>query len=209
VTKYISKAKLAEMGGVAKQSIGGLCRYGKPLYEAVDERTNKVDLDHPAVITWLEKKQGKTPTKRELRESGGTLANDLSTEAYGQLTVNQICENYGSITELQEYIKTNKIIAETEHRKIQIAQVKGDLVSRDLVARACFGMIEIAYKRLLEIPTGSLERIIGLLESKMSDSKQQAEELLIAQISKILKGTKKEVANILKIEHKKEEADEL
>lgn len=198
----VRKSALARELNRSPVTIANKCKPGQPFFKAVDKSTGQIDRNHKDVKDWIARREGKDSTKYYNEQ---TLSNknkqntglDISDEDFQEMKVREILENYGSVPALHDYVKTRKVIVETELRIMQVAQARGELVSRAQTAAACFGMINVAFKRLLDIPQGSIGRIAGLLESGVPDAKVEAQELLISQISKILKGAKREVEELL------------
>lgn len=177
----VGKADLAKMGKVASALISRNIRKGSIWFKAYDKESKKIDIDHPVIQEWLDKRASmKSPDEMMLKD-------------YEHLTLKEIMTEYGSIPQFQDICKTYKTIADTELRKIQIEQNRGELVSRDHVAKVCFGYLETLNKRLLEMPSGRAPKIIALVESGSIDLKEKLIESLVKEIAKILKGTKRDL----------------
>jgi len=177
----VGKAELAKMGKVASALISRNIRKGSIWYPAYDKEAKQIDADHPVIQEWLDKRASmKSP-------------DDMMLKDYEHLTLKEIITEYGSIPQFQDLCKTYKTIADTELRKIQIDQNRGDLVSREHVSKVCFGYLETLNKRLLEMPAGRTPKIIALVESGAVDVKEQLIASLVKEIAKIIKGTKRDL----------------
>ena len=190
--RYVTKAELARMGKSSYQLIGKYCAEGKKFYDALTD-SGKIDLDHENVIEWLK--------KREVV----VHPNNITARQFGKLTINQIVEHYGNVDKLEGYIKVRKMIVETEHKQIQMEASREELVSRKFVGKACFGAVESAYVKLLDMPRGVVEKISAILETQVPGCKEECEQTLTEEISKIIKSAKNEIAEMLGVEIPKDD----
>lgn len=182
--RYVTKLALSKMGKSSKQLMTKYCAPGGKFENAMTG-SGKIDLEDAEVQKWLEKRDAVTDPS------------DLTVQMYGKMTVNEISENYGSVDELESYLKTNKMVVETEHKKMQMEASREELVSREFVGKACFGIIETALMKLLDMPRGMIEIIIAILDTETMGAKEQAEQRLTKEISKILDNAKKELIDRL------------
>lgn len=194
--RYVTKAELARMGKSSYQLIGKYCGEGKKFYDALTD-SGKIDIDHPNVIEWLKKREAVIHP------------NNITAKQFGKLTVNQIVEHYGNVDKLEGYIKVRKMIVETEHKQIQMEASREQLVSREFVGKACFGILESAFVKLLDVPRGIVEEVAAVLETKVLGAKEECEKILTEVISKILNEAKKEISERLSLEIPKKDEDEI
>lgn len=161
------------MGKCSKQLFTPKCKPGGKFADAMTS-TGKIDTHDPVVQEWLNKRENVIDPK------------ELKLKQYEKMTVLDITESYGSIDELEGFMKTQKLIVETEHKKIQMEATREELVSRENVGKACFGLVNTAHLKLLDMPTGVLASIAAILETKEPGAMEEAEKLLTEEISKIL-----------------------
>lgn len=181
----VKKSDLARMGKVNASLISKNIRKGYKWYYALDNDSGCIDADFPDIVDWLiERENVKSPE-------------DMVLKDYENLTLKNIIEEYSSIPQFHELSKIYKIIADTERTKIQIEASRNELVSREGVAKACFGYLYQLNKRLLDMPQGRVPKIMAIIEEETLDGKEKINELLVDEISKIIKGTKKDLINRL------------
>jgi len=181
--ELVTKAQLSKMGDVADSLIAFNCREGNIWHHAVDEEeTNKVNIKDKVVAAWLKKKKREQHTK---------------LKGFEALTVKEILEEYKNIPNFLDLVKTRKIIADTELKKLQLEGSRNELVSREYVGKACFGYLEMLSTRLLEMPTGRIPKITALLETGSLDAKERAVEVLVKEISKIIANVKRDIVDRL------------
>lgn len=180
MSRFVSKAQLARDGKCSPQLISKKCAEGGAFFDAMEE-SGKIDVDHENVIKWL--------VARELV----IHPNDLTTSVFEKMTVREINQHYGNVDKLEGYIKTNKLIVETEHKKMMMQASREELVSREFLAKACFGIIDTAMVKLMDMPRGMVERVAAILETDQPGVKEESEQLMTDEISKILKSAKREV----------------
>ena len=186
--RYVTRVELSRIAKVAHQVVYRSCKKGGKFHEAMSS-SGKVDIDHPVIAEWLE--------TREVV----IAADDLTSQEFEDMTVKEICSHYGNVDKLEGYIKTRKMIVETEHKKIQMEASREQLVSREFLGKACFGYLQEANIKLLAMPRGIVERISAILETQALGIKEEAEQVIVVEISKILKNAKKELMDRLKIEN--------
>lgn len=184
---YVSKAELAKMGRVTRQRLTQYCRKGEEFHHAVNDE-GMVDAEDEIILDWLkERNKGTSPDK-------------LSSKEYEHLTVKDIKDRYGSITKLESFIKVRKMIVETEHKQIQMEATREELVSRKFVGKACFGIVESCNLKLLDMPKGIVEIIGAILKTEVPGSREEAEQTLTKEVSRIIKNAKKEICERLNVE---------
>ena len=182
--RYVTKLALSKMGKTSKQLMTKYCAPGGKFENAVTG-SGKIDLEDAEVQKWLEKRDAVIDPR------------DLTVQLYGKMTINEVSDNYGSVDELESYLKTNKMVVETEHKKMQMEASRQELVSREFVGKACFGIVETSLIKLLDMPRGMIGIIIAILDTKTLGAKEQAEQKLTEEISKILANAKKELIDRL------------
>ena len=174
----VKRSDLARMGKVRASLITKNCLATGVWAEAVDEETGYVNVDHILIQEWL--------GKREDVKS----AEEMSLKDWEHLTLKTIIREYSSIPKFQDLARTYKILAETEHKKIQIEASRNQLVSRENIGKVCFGYLETMNRRLLEMPAGQIPKIMAIVDSGADDIREQISEKLVKEFSKIIKGVK-------------------
>lgn len=182
--RFISKTDLAILGKCTKSLITKNCKEGGPFYDAM-QTSGRLDMDHPIIKAWL--------VKREIIADPSAL----TLAKYEKLTVKEIVMHYGSVDALEGFIKTRKLIVETEAKLLAVEASRDELVSREFIGKTCFGILETALSRLLDMPKASVEKISAVLETAIPGCKEQSEEILAKEISKILEGAKTEIIRTL------------
>lgn len=181
----VTKSELARLGKVTPAAVSHMVTRGN--FDGATLDGNKLDRDHPSIVEWLE-------TRDEIPS-----AEDLSLAQYEDLTIRQIVKGYGSIEKLENCIKVRKMIAETEYKKIQMQASRDELVSREFVAKACFGIVEDTFSKLLDMPRGAVGKISAILDTKALGVKEESEQVLTEEISKIIKASKRQIAERLTV----------
>jgi hypothetical protein len=194
---FISKSELSKIAGGFSDS--AISRYCKPdgRWAIAVHKSGKVDLNHPLIQEWLSDRKKQKDLNKDLIDD----LEEINVKKYENFTIKEICERYSSIEKFQDFIKTRKLLIETEYKKIQIEANRGELINKDLVAKACFSLIDLAFKKLLDMPSGIINRISAILELGDEDCHEQSEKVLTVEVSKILKACKKEITDILEHEN--------
>lgn len=183
--ELIKRSDLAKMGKVVAALVTKNCKKKGIWHEAVDEETGYVDVDHELIQEWLAKRQSIKG------------ADEMNLKDWEDLTLKQIISEYSSIPKFQDLARTYKILAETEHKKIQIEASRNELVSRKNLGKACFGYLATMNRRLLELPVGQIPKIMAIVDSGADDVREQISEKLIKEFSKIIKVVKHDLINRL------------
>ena len=183
--ELIKRAELARMGKVRASLITKNCLKNGVWADAVDEETGFVNIDNKLIQAWLAKRE---------HEKG---PDEMSLKDWEHLTLKQIIAEHSSIPQFQDLAKTYKILAETEHKKIQIEASRNELVSRENIGKACFGFLEVMNRRLMELPASQIVKILAIADSKASDCSEQITQKLVKEISQIIKGVKQDLINRL------------
>lgn len=194
--RYVTKAELGRMGQCSYQLITQNSAPGKKFHGALTA-DGKMDLDHPEVKKWLEQRKDViSPSK-------------ITSKQFDRLTIKQVTDHYSNVEKLEGYIKVRKMIVETEHKQIQMEASRELLVSREFVAKVCFGIIGAALIKLLDMPRGMVDEISAILDTGVLGSKEECEQLLTKEISLILQNAKDEVSEKLSVEMLKVSEDEV
>ena len=187
MNNWVTKAKLARLGKCSHQLITKYTKPGGKFAVAVGP-AGKVDTHHKVVVDWLKTRENVVSPQ------------DITTKHFGEMTINQVTESYGDVDKLEGFIKVRKLIAETEHKQVMMAEKRGTLIDRDLVAKACFGFLEAATQKLLEMPKGIVIELQAIFETQSPSMKEDSQQYLTDEISKILEGVKKEVSDKLQLD---------
>lgn len=152
-----------------------LKRWGKPPLK-----------DPPPLIELYKNPRGTKPIRPHQVRNESPNENDLSLEGYESMTIGEIHRKYGDHKAFADVLKLRKNISEVDLNKIKLGVMRGQLVSRDLVAKYVFGMVETAFARFLDMPVSLSLRLQGVKDSA------EIEEILRTEISKVLSSLKKD-----------------
>ena len=74
---------------------------------------------------------------------------DRNVAQYADMTLREIIKKFGTATRFAEYLRAMKEISIIEDREIKLAQMKGELVHRDLVSQLIIEPIDSAHVKLM------------------------------------------------------------
>lgn len=129
----------------------------------------------------------------ELAQSFGAIR-DLSAWTLGACV-----EKFGSAPGMVDHVKALKLLAELQLKLQQADVARGKYIERALVAGSLLPVIETAWQRVVgEAPGAMAASIVGLVTSGHEQQLDFAvEELIRAELSKILKGVRGEYLKLL------------
>ncbi len=136
---------------------------------------NKLNRDHPDVLAYIEerrlaklKRNNKIDTKpskpkvppvpkpyiapknKRLVPMIGRAATNEELAGFGDMTLRQLLNDYGSDHRFYELLKSTKTLEEINEKRIKNATQEGSLVSRDLVRAVVFSLLDAAFVHLVD-----------------------------------------------------------
>ena len=213
--RAISKARLAELAGVSRAAVTKAAANG--LKAAVSGK--QIDVDHPDVIAWLQKKQNpktakapaatkktpkkpaakKTPPKKptapkdtaEEEEEPPTvfLPDDELVKDYGNMKFKDLVSQFGTGARFKDWTAAVKNLESIRALQVKNEEKEGSLISRDLVRLHVFGAIENTYIRLLGDTPKTLSKRISS-HVKSGGTLEDAEGIIRKVLSTQLKNVK-------------------
>lgn len=122
---------------------------------------------------------------------------EIDISDHGNLTLNELVAYFGSDESYRGWLMAKKTQTEIVEREIKVHEKKGELISRDFVSKAIFGLIEEFTTRLLVDSSVSIAtKVFAHCES--GDSIEEATETVRNEISKPLKGAKAKITKNIK-----------
>lgn len=205
MAEFVRKSDLARLVGVGRQQIGNLTRPGQALYDAVAPN-GKVDLDHPNVIAYLEKKKrvarpieakAKTPRQANLEkkehavEEKTSYAVEYKTEHgiprpdipivdINGMTLAQITSIFGTDDDFKTYLTARKTLVDIEEKELKNSEKRGELITRKLVQERIIDQFNRAH--LLLLKDGAKSIAAGVASKIESGAGIQAAEVYASEI---------------------------
>lgn len=223
MARPVTRSELARIAGVSPAAITKACR--KALKEA--RIGKRVDLDHPAVAAYLQKK-GVTPTPardqapKKARKStkarprsgpaktransarsssrGAPRDGDISSdeiEGFAHLPLDELVEMFGTATAFKDWLDARKKIADIREKDLKNEETQGRLIDREFVKTHVFGAIEAGNRRLLSDSPKTIARRLYAL-AKAGSSIEEAEKIVREIISSQLKPVATTAARVLR-----------
>ena len=122
---------------------------------------------------------------------------EIDISDHGNLTLNELIAYFGSDESYRGWLMAKKTQTEIVERELKVHEKKGELISRDFVSKAVFGLIEEFTTRLLVDSSVSIAtKVFAHCES--GDSIEEATETVRNEISKPLKGAKAKITKNIK-----------
>ena len=208
--KLISKAELSRLCGVSTAAITKACKKKFPGAMHGDGQRARIDANHPAVIDYIESHGGTGPESIRQDDSGkdpsperppskAAQIRDASPgeyepvpddiEAFADMTIRELIARFGTETRFKDWLGALKTIEDIQEKRIKNAVAAGKLVSRELVERHVFGVIEASHRRLLnDSPKTITGQVYAAAKSGME--LEEAESKVRLLISSQLKSVK-------------------
>jgi len=117
------------------------------------------------------------------------------------LTLKEIATRYGGVPGFKGYIDALRGIADYQNKAIKAKQKRAELVDRVVVEAIAFGLLDLAFKRLVNEMPGSLsQQIIATVKSakKKKNVAFKVEEIIRQAASRIIKDCKTEIKSRIK-----------
>lgn len=203
-TKGVSKSAFARECGVSPSAITKACKHAlRPALVG-----DRIDKDHPAAIEYREKKRGNgkanghanghsasNGTTHDVEPDVGETHGNITVHrednlgSYADMTVRQLVEQFGTERAFKDWLEAHSKIEDVEQKRIRNQERRGELVSRDLVARTVFSAWEDSHRRLLsDIPRTLVARLYANAHAEVE--KEQSEEMVRDLISGVLRAVK-------------------
>jgi len=120
------------------------------------------------------------------------------------LTLKEIAIKYGGVPGFQGYIKALTGIADYQNKSIKAKQKRAELVDRKIVEAIAFGLLDLAFKRIVNEMPGTLsQQIIATVKSAKKNVGFKVEEIIRQASSRIIKDCKNDIKKRIK-RHKNE-----
>lgn len=181
-----------------------------PLVDALDERGDKIDLDHPCVKQFLESQERKadrrTLAARRAAEEGDedddrpgatmdALASFADAANLQNMTVAEVASKFGGLTAFMEYVKTYNVLQDARKKELANLKTDGTLVSRDLVRAALLTHVDRMHRRLLTDFAETVTRLIyghcnagDPVEVAKMTVRERVGQVLSESIERVIKG---------------------
>jgi hypothetical protein len=202
--RYVRKSTLAEACGVGPSRISNLC---KGRFAQALARDGTLDIDHPEIAAYM-REHGASDEDVGYSALAAPVATDGAgappapgvpddIDQYAEMTLRQLIDQFGTDEKFEVWLKSLKTIGEIEDRRLKNATAKSQLISRDVVDRYVFGVIEATYTRLLN---DSPKTIAGQVRAavKAGQTTEEIEAMVRDLISSQIKGIKEKARRGLK-----------
>lgn len=178
----LTAKEIAERYGMKEEYVKRLGYPKGALHACRDDETYKFYTDNQTFKTWVrsphrvKSKNNKTKIKnKETTKSVETpptqvmndvfISPDASAEGlskYGEYTLNQIVELFGTVAQFGKVLKAYKELQDAREKKLKNDEKMGRLISRDFVMQNLFGPLDSALRRFLsEMPIAIAQRVQG------------------------------------------------
>ena len=197
---WVTAKKFAELAGVTKSAVSQSSRADRILGPAVDDRTRKIDLNHPAVAAYEAKlniKINRSEFNKSPFQSSDAPQGDRPVADYDKMTLPEIIDKFGSDEGFKTWLQARKLIVEIQAKEIANAEKMGTLISKQLVENHIISPFNGAHLRIL---TDGVKAIAADCHA-LANAGEPVTSLEIAIediLSKNLKGVKDKVAKALK-----------
>lgn len=124
---------------------------------------------------------------------------DLPIEEHANLTIAEITAAFGSDEEYRGFLDARKKQIEIIERQIKVDEKTGELISREFVRKAVFGLIEEFTSRILVDSAVTIATKV-FAHRDSGDSIEEATQTVRDEISKPLKAAKSRIVKNLKSE---------
>lgn len=126
---------------------------------------------------------------------------NLPIDDHADLTIREIAAHFGSDEEYRGWLDARKKQVEIVERQIKVDERKGELISREFVSKAVFGLIEEFTSRLLVDSAVTIATKV-FAHQESGDSIEEAIKTVRLEISKPLKAAKDRIKrNLKEVEH--------
>ena len=201
--RYVSRSAFARRVGVSPAAITKACKTS--LRDALNR--DRIDVEHPAAVRYAERHasnggncrepeqksvepdtNGQKPTVMPL-VAASIVHDETEIGAYADMTIREIVHRYGTERSFKDWLEAHKKIEDVEEKRIKNEEMRGALISRDLVRRTIFSAWEDSNRRLLtDVPRTLVARMYGAALSDVP--KEESEKVVKEIISGVLRQIK-------------------
>ena len=196
----ITKAKMAKLAEVSRSAITKSCREGA-LKSALCG--DKIDLRSEPARLYLREKgidpdiglQESTPVSNPHDSQFDFPDGKMDPMGFGNMTLNQICDTFGSGEKFKHWLSAQKILTEIQRNELANAKTAGDLVAKNLMGMV-FDSIDSVFRTLLT----DTSKTIGIRSKAMAESGSSADEIqkfVVDQISSVIRPGKTKAKRVL------------
>jgi hypothetical protein len=208
--RLVTRSELARHAGCTSVAVTLACK-GR-LKDAV--RGNRVDLDHPKVQAWLKKRGREAPAPppsevlpAQLAPAPGPRGAQTAPvrtpegiediHGFEDLTLREIVARYGSMSVHSDWLDMRRKQTQIREREIKNHELEGKLIPREAVRVHVFGLIDGAFRRLLQDSPKTIARRVYAM-ARAGEPVEKAEELVRDSISSLLRPLKDGAARVLR-----------
>ena len=193
--RLVSRAEVGRQAGVSRKTVTKACV--SRLKAALTGK--RLDIDHPAVIDFIETAKGaKTKKGENLDKSGnGHYSKGAALEDYMNWTLRDLVMKFGTDDNFKRWADGAKVVVDIQLKDLKAAEMRGELITRDDVKTHIFGAFENSNLRLLsDAPKTISQRLKALFKS--GGTIEEGEELVREINGSMLKGIKATAVRVLK-----------
>lgn len=208
--RLVTRAELARHAGCTAMAVTQACKVR--LAKAVHGK--RVDIDHPAVRAWLKKRGHELPepAASEVVPAPAALASGPrgaqmapvrtpegieDIHGFEDLTLREIVTRYGSMSVHSDWLDMRRKQVQIREREIKNFELEGRLIPREGVRVHVIGVIDGAFRRLLQDAPKTLARRIYAM-AHAGESVEAAEELVRDTVTSLLRPVKEAAARVLR-----------
>lgn len=209
--RLVNQSELSRIAGVSRMAISKAVR--GVLSGAL--QGNKLDLDHPSVVKYLdgkqqEKAEAKKPTKKPAAKKTAPApapkkaqkvivpkAPPGSTD-FEEMTLKEIIGKFGTSYQFKDYLASWKTLADIRLKELQLKERNGQLIERDFVQSHVFALLDGMHKRLLmDTPKTIAAQVIAMTKSGANETEisRTVHDLISAQIISVQKKVRKNLGS--------------
>lgn len=208
--RLVTRAELARHAGCTRMAVTAACkeRLAKACHGA------KVDIDHASVRAWL-KKRGRDlpapppeepaapksePPARPRAAQNGQIRAPTGIEdidGFEDLTLREIVARFGSMSVHSDWLDMRRKQTQIRERELKNHELEGKLIPREAVRVHVFGVIDGAFRRLLQDAPKTIARRVYAM-AKAGESVDIAEALVRDTVSSLLQPVKDAAARVLR-----------
>lgn len=179
--RYVILAEAAKLYGVRRQSISDASKPGKPLEFAVAKQDGRRvwDMTHPAMLAykggpnWTALDDSLAPEAPSTEGTVETLPEDV--RQFWKWTVERIIRTHGTFDKFYRLVQSMEKVESIQEKRQKNRRESGKLISRELVQKHVFSLIEKLFQRLLQdLPVTLALDIHGMCESGATIEEVQA-----------------------------------
>lgn len=203
----VTRAKFAEMAGVSSPAITSACR--SALGDACTGK--KIDVTHPEAVRYIRnarsqmtkpadkvghaaRRESELQAILDMAENGPPIPDHLISIM--DWTVRDVVDKFGTTTAFVDWLKAKQAIVAIEEREIKIAAQRGKLVSRELVEKNVFDVVESSHVNLLRDGCKKMAALT-VPKVKAGANETEIEKMLRDTISRHIKAIKSRAARAL------------